>query len=76
VRQMRSRLELEEIALKRVRVRPGRRGVASIALILDDDGEWGFELSNLGSADPETAQSAAIAVGHAMHDEFELAADT
>jgi hypothetical protein len=43
---------------------------------LDDDGEWGFELSDAGSADSETARSAAIAVGHAMHDEFDLVTDT
>jgi hypothetical protein len=43
---------------------------------LDDDGEWGFELSNAGSADAETAQRAAIAVGHPMRNEFDLAADT
>jgi hypothetical protein len=75
-RQRRSKLQLEEIALRRIRARPGCRGVSAITLTLDDDGEWGFELFNAGSADAESAQSAAIAVGHAMHDEFELAPDT
>jgi hypothetical protein len=70
-----SRDELEEIALKRIRARPGCRGAAAIVLTLDDDGEWSFEVSDPGSADPETVRSAAIAVGHAMHDEFDLAAD-
>jgi hypothetical protein len=64
------------MALKRIRAWPGCRGIAAITLTLDDDGEWGFELLNAGSADAETAQSAAIAVGHAMHDEFDLATDT
>jgi hypothetical protein len=74
--QNRSKDELEEIALKRIRARPGCRGVSAIALTLDDDGEWGFELSDAGSADSETARGAAIAVGHAMHDEFDLVTDT
>lgn len=64
IKQMRSKLELEEMALKRVRARPGCRGVSAITLTVDDDGEWGFELSNPGSADAETAHSAAIAVGY------------
>jgi hypothetical protein len=76
IRQKKSKLELEEIALKRVRARPGCRGVSAITLTIDDDGEWGFELSNAGSADADTAQRATIAVGHAMHDEFDLATDT
>jgi hypothetical protein len=76
IRPKKSKLELEEIAVKRVRARPGCRGVSTITLTLDDDGEWGFELSNPGSADPETAQSAIIAVGDAMHDEFDLSTDT
>jgi hypothetical protein len=76
VRQKKSKLELEQTALKRVRARPGCRGVSALTLTLDDDGEWGFELSNTGSSDTETAESAAIAVGHAMHDEFDLAMDT
>ena len=75
VRQTRTRFELEELALKRIRARPGCRGVSAITLTIDDDGEWGFELTNAGSADAETARSAAIAVGHAMHDEFDLATD-
>jgi hypothetical protein len=75
VRQTKTRLELEEIALKRIRARPGCRGVSAIMLTIDDDGEWGIELSNVGSADAESARSAAIAVGHAMHDEFDLATD-
>jgi hypothetical protein len=75
-KQKRSKPELEETALKRVRAWPGCRGVSAITLTLDDDGEWGFELSNAGSADAETVRRAAIAVGHAMHDEFDLATDT
>jgi hypothetical protein len=67
--------ELEEIALKRIRARPGSRGAMRIALTFDDDGEWTFEVSDAGSADAETVHRAAIAVGHTMHDEFELATD-
>ena len=70
-----SKSELEEIALKRIRARPGCRGAGTVVLTLDDDGEWSFEVSNAGSADAETVRRAAIAVGHAMHDEFDLATD-
>ena len=68
-----SKGELEEIALKRIRAWPGCRGAGRIALTLDDDGEWTFEVPDAGSADAETVRRAAIAVGHAMHDEFDLA---
>jgi hypothetical protein len=70
-----SREALEEIALKRIRTRPGCRGLATVVLTLDDDGEWSFEVSDPGSADPDTVRRASISVGHAMHDEFELATD-
>jgi hypothetical protein len=68
--------ELEDIALKRIRAWPGCRGTARIALTLDDDGEWSFEVSDAGGADAETVRRAAIAVGHTMHDEFDLATDS
>jgi hypothetical protein len=68
-----SKSQLEEIALKRVRGWPGCRGTSTVVLTLDDDGEWAFEVSDAGSADAETVRRAAIAVGHAMHDEFDLA---
>jgi hypothetical protein len=75
-KQKKSRTDLEEIALKRVRAWPGCRGAARVSLTLDDDGEWAFELSDAGSADAETVRRAAIAVGHAMHDEFDLLTDS
>jgi hypothetical protein len=71
-----SKGELEDIALKRIRAWPGCRGAARIALTLDDDGEWSFEVSDAGSADAETVHRAAIAVGHTMHDEIDLATDS
>ena len=71
-----SKSELEETALKRIRARPGCRGAAAVALTLDDDGEWSFELADAGSADSETVRRAAIAVGHQMHDEFDLATNS
>ena len=71
----RSRAELEEIGLKRIRARPGCCGLARIALTLDDDGEWSFEVSDAGSADGDTVRQAAIAVAHALHDEFDLKTD-
>jgi hypothetical protein len=71
-----SRDDLEQIALKRIRMRPGCRGAAAIVLTLDDDGEWSFEVSDAGSADAEAVHSAAISVGHTMHDEFDLATDS
>ena len=74
--QQKTRTELEDIALKRVRARPGCRGVASLAFSLDDDGEWSFEVHDAGSADLETARRAAIQVSHQMHVEFDLATDT
>ena len=67
--------ELEEIALKRIRADPGCRGAAAVVLTLDDDGEWSFEVSDPGSADADTVRHAAIAVGHTMHDEFDLGTD-
>jgi hypothetical protein len=73
---MKSKGELEETALKRVRGWPGCRGASSTALTLDEDGEWSFEVSDAGSADAETVRRAAIAVGHTMHDEFDLATDS
>jgi hypothetical protein len=72
---MKSKSELEEIALKRTRGWPGCRGASILVLTLDDDGEWSFEVSDAGSADPDTVRRAAISVGHAMHDEFDLATD-
>ena len=72
---MKSKNQLEEIAIKRIRTQPGCRGAAAIALTLDDDGEWALEVSDAGSADAETVHRAAIAVGHSMHDEFDLATD-
>ncbi len=74
--QKKSKTELEDLALKRVRARPGCRGVAALTLTLDDDGEWSFEVQDVGSADAETVQRAAILVSHQMHDEFDLATDT
>jgi hypothetical protein len=71
-----SRGELEEIAFKRIRARPGCRGTAAVVLTLDDDGEWSFEISDPRSAEADTVRHAAIAVGHAMHDEFNLATDS
>lgn len=68
--------ELEAIGLQRVRSRPGCRGVSSLTLKLDEDGEWSFGIFDAGSADAEAVQHAAIAVGHAMHDEFDLVTDT
>lgn len=68
--------ELEAIGLQRVRARPGCRGVSSLTLKLDEDGEWSFGIFDAGSADFETVQRAAIAVGHQMHDEYELRTDT
>ena len=68
--------ELEAIGLNRVRSRPGCRGVSSLTLKLDEDGEWSFGIFDAGSADAETVQRAAIAVGHQMHDEYELRTDT
>jgi hypothetical protein len=69
--------ELEEIALERIRAHPGCRGAAAVVLTLDDDGEWSFEISDVGwSDDPEIVRRAAIAVGHQMHDEFDLATDS
>lgn len=70
-----SKSQLEELALKRVRGWPGCRGTSILVLTLDDDGEWSFEVSDAGSADPDTVRRAAISVGHAMHDEFDLATD-
>ena len=72
---MKSKSELEEIALKRTRRWPGCRGASILVLTLDDDGEWSFEVSDAGSADPDTVRRAAISVGHAMHDEFDLTTD-
>lgn len=74
-RLSKSKGELEEIGIKRIRAWPGCRGAGRVALTLDDDGEWSFEVSSPGSADAETVRRAAIAVGHAMHDEFDLATD-
>lgn len=71
---IKSKSELEEIALKRVRGWPGCRGAARVALTLDDDGEWSFEVSDAGSADG-TVRRAAISIGHTLHDEFDLATD-
>jgi hypothetical protein len=68
--------ELEAIGLQRVRSRPGCRGFSSLTLTLDEDGEWSFGVFDAGSCDAETAQHVVIAVGHAMHDEFDLATDT
>lgn len=70
-----SREELQEIGLKRIRERPGCSGAAVVVLTLDDDGEWSFEVSDPGSADADAVRLATIAVGHAMHDEFDLATD-
>jgi hypothetical protein len=75
---IRSRSNLGKIALKRIRAWPGCRGAARIALTLDDEGEWSFDVSDAGSADAETVRRAAIAVGHKIvghkiHDEFDLA---
>jgi len=72
---MKSKSDLEEIALKRIRGWPRCRGASILVLTLDDDGEWSFEVSDAGSADPDTVRHAAISVGHGMHDEFDLAAD-
>ena len=71
-----SKGELEDLALKRIRAWPGCRGAVRVALTLDDDGEWSFDVSDAGSADAENVRRAAIAVGHAMHDEFDLATDS
>jgi hypothetical protein len=68
--------ELEAIAIQRIRARPGCRGISSVTLTLDDDGEWSFSAYEPGSSDPDTIRAAAIAVGHQMHDEFDLATDT
>jgi hypothetical protein len=69
--------ELEAIGLQRVRSRPGCRGVSSLTLKLDEDGEWSFGIYDAaGSADAETVQRATVAVGQQMHDEYELKADT
>lgn len=65
--------ELEEIVLKRIRAGPGCRGVVSVVLTLDDEGEWSFEVSDAGSADAENVRRAAIMIGHNLHDEFDLA---
>jgi hypothetical protein len=62
VLEIRSKTELEEIALKRIRAWPGCRGDARVALTLDGDGEGSFEVSDAGSADAETFRRAAIAV--------------
>ena len=43
-----------------------------MVLTLDDDGEWSFEVSDAGSADADHVRRVAIAVGHSMHDEFDL----
>lgn len=68
--------ELETIGLQRVRSRPGCRGVSSLTLKLDEDGEWSFGIYDAGSADAETVQRATVAVGQQMHDEYELKVDT
>jgi hypothetical protein len=70
-----SKDELEELALKRIRAWPGCRGVPTVVLTFDDDGEWSLEVSDAGSADAETARRVAIAVSHKMHDEFDLATE-
>lgn len=72
-RLRKTKSEIEELALKRIRAWPGCRGVPTVVLTLDDDGEWSFEVSDPGSADPETVRRVAIAVNHKMHDEFDLA---
>jgi hypothetical protein len=46
-----------------------------LVLTLDED-EGSFEVHEAGSADPENVRRAAILVGHQLHDEFDLAADT
>jgi hypothetical protein len=46
-----------------------------LVLTLDAD-EGSLEVHEAGSADPEKMQRAAILVGHQLHDEFDLAADT
>ena len=52
-----SRDELEEIALERIRMRPGCRGAATVVLTLDDNGDGSFEVSDPGSADAEGVHS-------------------
>lgn len=67
--------ELEAIGLQRIRARPGCRGVSSLTLALDEDGEWYFSY-DAGAADTDLVGRAAIAVSHQMHDEFYLVTDT
>ena len=73
VKLIKSKSELEEIALKRVRGWPGCRGAARVAITLNDNGEWSFEVSDAGSADAGTVRRAAIAIWHTLCDEFDLA---
>lgn len=69
--------ELEAIGLQRVRGRPGLRGVRSVSITLDEDGEWALGAYDAGSVENvELVRWATIAVGHQMHDEFDLATDT
>jgi hypothetical protein len=67
--------ELEVIGLLRIHARPGCRGVSSMTLTLDEDGEWYFSYE-AGSADVDITGRAAIAISHQMHDEFYLITDT
>lgn len=67
--------ELEAIGLQRMHARPGCRGVSSLTLALDEDGEWYFTFE-AGSADVDMVGRAAITISHQMHDEFYLVADT
>jgi hypothetical protein len=69
-------VELEAIGLQRVHSRPGCRGVRSIGLTFDEDGEWSFGAYEPGSVDHELVRWAVLAVNHQMHDEFELTTDT
>lgn len=69
--------ELEAIGLQRIAARPGCRGVRSVTLTLDEDGEWSFGAYDRGSVEnDELLRWATIAVSHQMHDEFDLITDT
>ena len=69
--------ELEAIGLQRIQARPGCRGVRSVTLMLDEDGEWSFGRYDAGAVEnAELVRWATIAVSHQMHDEFDLATDT
>jgi hypothetical protein len=76
LKEKKTAAELEALGLKRIRAWPGCRGVVSVTLTLDDDGEWSFGAYEPGQAEVDVVRRVAIAVSNQLHDEFDLATDT